>query len=293
MDDWKNRVTQVISTGLKDKDPDQACLVLIYPVGPELGKRFELNRPALIIGRGSDCDIQVDRDSVSRKHARIERRSGAWMLVDLESTNGTYVDDRPIFEHQLLDGDLVKIGSTIFKFLTGGNIETAYYEEIYRMTIIDGLTQAYNKRFLVENLERELARCARSKRPLSLVMIDIDFFKKINDEYGHLTGDHVLKELARRIKGRIRRDEIFARYGGEEFAVMLPEAPLENALQFAEQVRSLVEQDPFEFDADRLKVTISLGVACVTEDLGVDDFIKMADENLYRAKRSGRNRVIG
>ena len=91
------------------------------------------------------------------------------------------------------DGDLLKIGNAIFKFLVGGNIETAYHEEIYRMTIIDGLTQAFNKRYFVENLEKEIPRCTRHQRPLSLVMFDIDHFKKINDEHGHLAGDYVLR----------------------------------------------------------------------------------------------------
>ena len=231
-----------------------------------------------MIGRGQDCDILLDRDAVSRKHARIERVADGWRVRDLGSTNGSYVNDRPIREHELRDGDLVKIGNAIFKFLTGGNIESAYHEEIYRMTIIDGLTQAYNKRYFLEHLERELSSCGRLRRPLSLVMFDIDHFKKINDTHGHLTGDHVLKELAARVRRRVRKDEVFARYGGEEFAVVLRETPHDNAVAYAERLRRLVETDVFVFENEQIPVTVSLGVATVRRGA------QPADE-LHQARR--------
>jgi diguanylate cyclase (GGDEF)-like protein len=293
MDDWKTRITEIRPPDKPAGETGQACLVLIYPAGENLGKRFELQNNEVIIGRGADSDIQVDRDSVSRRHAKLERRGSRWSVVDLNSTNGTYVNDTPTKDRLLDDGDLVKIGNTIFKFLTGGNVESAYHEEIYQMTIVDGLTRAYNKRYFIENLERELARCGRNKRPLSLVMFDIDHFKKINDTHGHLTGDHVLKELAGRVRNRVRKEEIFARYGGEEFIVLLPEASNQNALDFAEQVRRMIERQTFEFEGDAIPVTVSCGVATVAEEMPGDAFIKLADDNLYRAKRGGRNRVVG
>ena len=292
-DDWKTRVTEVRAPAKVEGTGGQACLVWIYPAGADLGRRFELQSTEMVIGRGSDSDLQVDKDSVSRRHARIERRGARWAVVDLGSTNGTYVNDSPVADKLLDDGDLVKIGAAIFKFLTGGNVEAAYHEEIYQMTIIDGLTRANNKRYFTENLERELARIARHRRPVSLVMFDIDHFKLINDNHGHLTGDHVLKELAGRVRSRVRREEIFARYGGEEFVVLLPEAGHDAAIEFAEQIRRLIERDPFLFEGDVIPVTISCGVATVEEELPAEGFIKLADDNLYRAKRSGRNRVVG
>src|SRR5204862_137857 len=135
----------------------------------------------------------------------------------------------------LRDADFLKIGAAIFKFLSGTGVEASYYEEIYRMTIVDGLTGAYNKRYFLEFLEREIARCARYRRPLSLLMFDIDHFKAINDKHGHLTGDYVLRELSRRLLARVRREELLARYGGEEFAAVLPETDLNGARTFAEQ----------------------------------------------------------
>src|SRR5215831_11820531 len=259
-DDWKTRVTRVSQPRVEPSAQAQACLVLIYPPGPMMGRRFELKRD-VIIGRGSDCQVQVDRDSVSRRHARIRHEKDEWLVEDLGSTNGTYVGGDPVKEKRLRDGDLVKIGSTIFKFLSGGSVEQGYYEEIYRMTIIDGLTEAFNKRYFLEYLDRELARCGRYGRPLSLVMFDIDYFKRINDDHGHLTGDYVLKEMARRVRGEVRKDEVFARYGGEEFVIVLPEAGHEAAMRLAERVRQLVSKEPFEFEDDRIHVHISVGVA--------------------------------
>ena len=296
MDDWKTRVTQIRSVHAPADGAGQACLVLIYAGAPgagEIGRRFELPGDELIIGRGADADIQIDRDSVSRRHARLYRRDNNWVVSDLQSTNGSYVNDMPIQEHSLHDGEFLKIGNAIFKFLSGANIEAAYYEEIYRMTIIDGLTQAYNKRYFLENLEREIARCSRHERYLSLVMFDIDHFKAINDNHGHLTGDFVLKELARRVRTRVRKEEVFARYGGEEFTVTLPEATRENALEFADQLRRLVQRETFDFEGDKLAVTISAGVATIKKEIDALAFVKLADENLYRAKRAGRNKVIG
>jgi diguanylate cyclase (GGDEF)-like protein len=293
MSEWKTRITKVQAVK-PSGESGSACLVLIYPPGPDMGKRFPLDKSEFVLGRGADCDIQVDRDSVSRRHAKVVRADTSWNVEDLGSTNGSYVNDNPIQTATLRDGDFLKIGAAIFKFLTGANVEVSYHEEIYRMTIVDGLTGVHNKRFFLEFLEREMARCMRYGRPLSMAMFDIDHFKAINDQHGHLTGDYVLKELAKRLTLRIRREELLARYGGEEFAAVLPETGRAGAMEFAEQIRQIIARDPFEFEGDRLPVTISVGVA-VLEGQPTDPatFIRMADENLYRAKRSGRNRVVG
>ena len=299
MSEWKTRITKVQALRPKGSS-DAACLVMIYPPGSDLGRRFPLDATEYVVGRGADCDIQVDLDSVSRRHARVYRTEQEWVVEDLGSTNGSYLNDGQIQEASLRDGDFLKIGAAIFKFLTGANIEVSYHEEIYRMTIMDGLTGIHNKRFFLEALEKEMARCARHGRPLSLCMIDIDHFKKVNDDHGHLTGDHVLKELARRMSGRMRKEEILSRYGGEEFAVILPETGRIGALEFGEQIRQIIAREPFEYEGDALPITISLGVATIegefsTGPMALDaaGFIKAADENLYKAKHAGRNRVVG
>lgn len=291
--DWKTRITKV--QVLKEPSASgEACLVLIYPPGPDMGRRFPLGTAEVVIGRGSDVDIQIDRDSVSRRHAQVLRSGDGWVVEDLDSTNGTYVNDQVVKRAELRDTDFLKIGAAIFKFLKGSGIESSYFEEIYRMTIIDALTGAHNKRYFLEFLEREIARCARYRRPLSLLMLDVDHFKAINDTHGHLTGDYVLRELSRRLLGRIRREELLARYGGEEFAAVLPETDAAGARTFAEQVRKLVGDEPFEYEGDVFPATISVGVATLEgQDMDALAFIKIADDNLYRAKREGRNRVIG
>ncbi len=297
MSEWKTRITKV--QVLRPKPADgEACLVLIYPTGPDMGRRWELGTDEIVVGRGADCDIMIDRDSVSRRHARVFRVDDQWFVEDLGSTNGSYINDVPIQRSPLRDMDYVKIGAAIFKFLSGNAVETSYHEEIYRMTIIDGLTGAHNKRYFIEFLEREIARCQRYQRPLSLLMFDIDHFKKVNDSHGHLTGDYVLKEMAKRLLGRIRKEELLARYGGEEFAVVLPETNHEGALQFAEAIRRLVATDPFEYEGDSFPVTISIGVSTLEgtyEGQPADplEFIKRADTFLYAAKRGGRNMVVG
>src|SRR5271169_2634047 len=247
MSEWKTRITKV-QVVKPAKETGEACLVLIYPPGPEMGKRFALSRTEIVLGRGADCDIQIDRDSVSRRHARVFRSGESWSVEDLQSTNGSYVNDVPVTKSVLRDADFLKIGAAIFKFLSGSGIEASYHEEIYKMTIVDALTGAHNKR-------------------------------------GHLTGDYVLREMSRRLLGRVRREELLARYGGEEFAAVLPETDITGARTFGEQIRRLIADQPFEYEGDTFVVTVSVGVTCVEgQDIDVTAFIKAADDNLYRAK---------
>jgi diguanylate cyclase (GGDEF)-like protein len=185
----------------------------------------------------------------------------------------------------------VKIGRTIFKFLSGGNVENAYHEEIYRLTTVDGLTQIHNRRYFLEQLEREVSRARRYRRDLSLILFDIDRFKSINDGHGHLAGDYVLTQLATVVRGKIRREDLFARYGGEEFAIVLPEIDGPNAVAFAEKVRRLIEKAPFKFEDTLLQITVSVGVASLADEIDATELVKRSDDKLYEAKESGRNCV--
>lgn len=297
--DDKTEVTTIVQlpsgSGAEQGPKVSDCLVTIYTKDTSLlGKRFVLDFTPVRIGRGSENHIALDSDAVSRRHAYLEQRSGVWWAVDNGSTNGTYVNDEPIkHEASLTNGDHIKVGPTIFKYLSGADVEAKYHEEIYRMMIIDGLTQAHVKRYLLETLEKEVMRAHRHARDLSLIMFDIDHFKRINDNYGHLAGDFVLKELARIVQDRVRRDEVFARYGGEEFAIILPETNLAGAHALAEGLRERIAQSRFIFQGNMIPVTISMGVAPLSaaEKTG-PDLIRSADAKLYEAKRSGRNRVV-
>ncbi len=272
-----------------------ACLVHIYPTGPGMGSRYTLADSPIVLGRGSDCEIRINDHSVSRKHARIQPGSDGYYAVDLQSTNGTYINDVPASMCKLKDGDYLRVGNCIYRFLIGGNVETEYHEEIYRLTIIVALTDIHNKRYFLEFLDRELARSSRYDRPLALVMIDIDRFRAINENLGHLGGDFTLRELSARIKGNIRKEELFARYGGEEFAIVLPETNRDGATLLADRLVRVVNQQPFQYEDKVYTVTISAGVATTSGEKNVSsaEIIRRADERLYQAKNEGRNRVVG
>lgn len=289
--DVKTRITPLEKLSLPAREGDD-CLVVIYSSDARmLGKRHLLADEAVSIGRGSENVMQLENDSVSRRHAVIERDGRHYVLRDLESTNGTYVNDLFVTDCALRRGDQIKIGDTILKYLSGSDMEAQYHETIYRMTIIDGLTGVHNKRFLLETLEREIPRARRYARPLVLVMFDIDNFKSINDHYGHLAGDHVLKEIAQLVKARLRPNDVIGRYGGEEFALILPETEMRGGGAIAEELRQRIEGHPFAFEDEQIAVTASFGVAPLRDGADMLAFIKEADELLYVAKRSGRNKV--
>jgi diguanylate cyclase (GGDEF)-like protein len=270
-----------------------AALVVIH--GDELGKKYDLSDDTYSLGRSTKADIQVDQDSVSRNHAEVVADAGRVSIRDLGSTNGTYVNDEVVAgNHKLRNGDLIKIGRSVFKFIASNNIEAAYHDEIYRLTTIDGLTQVFNRRYFEDTIDREISRCRRYHRMLSLVMVDIDHFKKINDTWGHIAGDAVLKDVARVIGSKIRREDVLARYGGEEFGLVLPEVDHKGATVMAEKARKLVEKHAFTFDGEKIAVTISAGVSSLEKkkDDGAE-LVKRADVKLYEAKAAGRNQVAG
>jgi len=287
---WVTGSDRLVSTTRRD-----ACLVHIYPTGPGMGARYPLADMPLVLGRGNDCDIRINDHSVSRRHARIQPGADGYYAADLQSTNGTFVNDVPASMYKLKDGDYLRVGNCIYRFLAGGNVEAEYHEEIYRLTIIDALTDIHNKRYLLEFLDRELARSARYRRPLALILFDIDRFKAINDDLGHLGGDFTLRELAACVKAGIRKEELFARYGGEEFCVVLPETNRDGSIQVAERIRSLVENHQYQYENKTYSATVSMGVATTTGDeaLTPHELIRQADDNLYQAKHQGRNRVVG
>jgi diguanylate cyclase (GGDEF)-like protein len=271
--------------------PDVASLVLIY--GGELGRRYPLSADMIVIGRDAGSQVPLDLGSVSRRHAKLTCKDRSWWIVDLGSTNGTYLNGKEVdAERQLESGDVLKLGGAVFKFIGGGSIEARYHEEIHRLAVLDGLTGVPNRRYLMDFLEREIARSRRHDRPLSVAIMDIDHFKRVNDTYGHMAGDHVLQSLATLVGKSIRKEELFARYGGEEFAFVLPETAGEQAAGFCERIRRLVEEHSFEFDSMVIPLTVSIGSAVLNSSSDTaKDLIAAADDQLYQAKRTGRNRV--
>jgi two-component system, cell cycle response regulator len=270
-------------------------IVLAHPSERLLGHRFRLARGTEIeIGRGPDCGMSFpDVSSISRLHARLSHRERGVVLEDLGSTNGTYVNDRRIAGPTTLrSGDRFQVGVVHFKFLHELDVEAAYHHAIFDLATRDGLTEIFNKRKFDEELEREFSRARRYARSLSLVAIDADHFKAVNDHYGHLAGDAVLKQIALRVSSLLRSEQIFARVGGEEFAILCPETDEGGAASLAEKLRRTIAAEPFRFADVATGVTCSFGVAQMTEAMErPTDLCVAADRALYVSKGNGRNRV--
>ena len=273
--------------------PTRRAPSLVVVSGYALGTIYRLEKEPLTIGRDPTNAIVVEDVGVSRRHAAVERLGDRAVVRDLASKNGTFVNDETVGEQLLADGDLIHIGHTTYKFLTGDNVEHSYYEDMHLAKVQDELTELPNRRYFNEVLEREAARARRHQRTLVVLLADIDHFKVINDTHGHLAGDHVLREFAQIVRARVRSSEFFARFGGEEFAFVLPEATIDGARVFADAVRRLVEQHEFRYSGAVIPVTVSLGGASwVLEMATTEDLLARADEHLYQAKHAGRNRCV-
>jgi two-component system cell cycle response regulator len=275
------------------QDRDRAYLIVL--AGSSVGEMYKISdgRPT-VIGRGQQADIQVTDEGISRRHAEISHVRDEIVIKDLGSTNGTYCNGEKIGEHVLTDGDKIQVGSTtILKFTFHDSLDETFQRQMYESALRDGLTKIFNKKYFLDRLESEFAFAVRHRAPLSLIMFDIDHFKKINDSHGHLAGDYALTTLARVVSEAIRQEDVFARYGGEEFAVICRGIDLPGAAAFGERVRKQVETHAFVYEGTNIKVTVSIGVASVNERMKEPvELVGGADDALYQAKRQGRNRVV-
>ena len=288
----RKTVVTVISKIGDRKAKADACLVVIY--GQAIGQKYVLKPGEILVGRSSQAQIQIDHESVSRRHARLLYSDQGVSLSDLGSTNGTYVNDEPITERALLNGDLVKVGRTILKYLSTDNIEAAYHEEIYRLTTVDGLTRCYNARFARESLVREVSRAIRYRRPLSVLMFDVDDFARINEEFGHLAGDAVLAQLGKRLRRRLRREDIFARTGGGEFTVVAPEVDKTGCVHLGQRILKIVGETAFGFDDVQIPVTLSVSASALS-DLGEIDYepLTATRKSAFDSSHTSTSRTTG
>ena len=267
-----------------------ACLVVLQ--GQRLGQRINLGDEPLIIGRASEAEFQIIERSVSREHCRITREPAGYRIKDLDSTNKTFLNDQPIIEAELKDGDHISVGNCVLKFMDRSSVEARYHEELYQLATADPLTDLYNRRQFLELIDREIARATNHKRPLTLLIIDLDHFKLINDEFGHPNGDVVLKKFALALRAHSREEFIIARIGGEEFAIVLPEHELAEAMRFANSLRRAIAELEFLLNDVQRKITVSIGAAAWMPNMSsTSDLMRAADEQLYRAKQAGRNRA--
>ena len=269
------------------------CLLQIYPARV-CSEIHRLATRRTLLGRDPACDIALDDNLASRNHAAISADSDGYLLIDLGSTNGTFVDDRRIATEQRLNaGDLIRMGGTILKFMSSQNEEALYHSVIHELMTRDPLTNSFNRSYLIPNLEKSLANCRRDGTEVSVVLMDIDHFKRINDAHGHQVGDEVLRSLCERIRTCLRGKDILARLGGEEFVVVAAGAQINDAVKMAERIRLAISSSPFQTQAGPVSVTCSMGVAASDghEISTVDKLLALADQRLYSAKDHGRNNV--
>jgi two-component system cell cycle response regulator len=277
----------------------RSCLI-IYS-GGETGKRYALDGPRMAIGRLADTQIFIDNQSVSRRHAELEMIGEVTTIRDLGSSNGTRVNEERIAGPvPLKHGDLIRLGKVILKFYEHESLDVLLHDRIYRMATMDAGTEIFNRQYLTDFLNGEFKLAKLIGRPLSLIFYDLDFFKSVNDRYGHSAGDLVLKDSARVVKSVLRKDDILGRLGGEEFIVVLPSTPLAGAVDLAERIRLAVEAHAFALTGDASgpqpppthRQTVSLGVAELHPAMAeARQLLDAADRALYQAKQAGRNRL--
>jgi two-component system cell cycle response regulator len=270
---------------------------LTFLSGDRPGRLVEIDGSELVVGRTDESTLRLDDESLSRRHARFFRLMGNHFVADLQSTNGTFVNGARIAAPtQLADGDRVQLGlETVLRF---GLTDKAVVEEarrLYEATVRDRLTGAYNRHHLDERLASEWAFAQRHGTRLSVLFVDADHFKKVNDTYGHAGGDAVLRSLASTLHSSVRQEDIVARYGGEEFILLVRGLAPDEVSALAERVRGEVAACRIDHDGQTIPVTVSVGVATHEsgrEAASIEALVGAADAALYRAKEQGRNRVV-
>jgi diguanylate cyclase (GGDEF)-like protein len=265
--------------------------------GVETGRTQVIVDQETVIGRGSQCQLHIDDVSLSRRHCRILRSGDSFVIEDLASRNGTRVNGTRIAMTQtLLDGALIQLAAGVtVKFSVKDDLEVQAEKRLYESAVLDPLTGMHNRRHLDDRLRAELAFALRHLTPLSLLILDVDHFKRINDSLGHAAGDLALRMLAERLHRSVRAEDVVARFGGEEFAVIARGIKAVGALMLAERIRETVARMRTPYDQTVITFTISVGVVTMDADRPFDTaeaMLKTADDALYKAKGSGRNRCV-
>lgn len=273
-------------------EPGKACLIVIR--GRSVGQLLELQKLPAVVGRAPEVELTIDDVAVSRRHAQVEQTSEGFVIQDLDSTNGVFVNGLRVQRQGLRDGDRIQVGTTtILKFCFQDELEASFQKNLYDSATRDSLTGLYNRRFFVDTLDIDFAYSYRNETPLTLLLLDLDHFKNVNDTYGHPAGDGVLRETAGLIQRGLRTEDVAARHGGEEFAVLLRYTDAPHGYAIAERIRQSIEEHRFEHDGRVMRVTASIGLTslegrCFRSWQGL---IEAADAFLYKAKEQGRNRT--
>ncbi|AYF45498.1 MULTISPECIES: GGDEF domain-containing protein [Halobacteriovorax] len=285
-------IKAALASANKEAEDKPAALLV---VGGELnGTLFDLTEQELTVGRSAKCEIPLEFNGISREHFKLNATEEGYNVEDLGSRNGTFLNNSKIeAPTELQKGDIIKMGAIALKYLPKGDPERLTYDKLQLEANTDGLTSCYNKSYFNKKLDLEVKKSKVTGTPLSLIVFDLDHFKKLNDNYGHDAGDYVLKELAEVIRTNgIRETDIFARYGGEEFVVLLPKTNIKQSYEIAERLRKAVETHDFIYDDNKLPVTASIGVSDYRQGVSSGtDLFKRADAAVYKSKEGGRNQV--
>jgi diguanylate cyclase (GGDEF)-like protein len=281
-------------------DPARRGPYLLVLSGPQFGELFDVTPGReVLIGRRADADVHLHDDGISRRHASVLVRDGVARLADLGSQNGTFLEGARITEAELRDGARFQVGAhTTVKYVASDDLESATQRALAAAAHEEPLTRLFNRRHFVQRLGAELAAAQRHGRALSLLLLDLDHFARINDEHGHAAGDEVLRTVAGVLRGAVRKEDLVARFGGEEFVVLARETGLGGARTLADRIRRAVERARTRCDGREVAVTVSIGVAV---SVGLTRFepgrteaqvLAAADGALQRAKQRGRNAVV-
>jgi diguanylate cyclase (GGDEF)-like protein len=292
-DDTDTRVSAIAPLRADVQGPDRAYLVAL--AGLSRGEMFKLDSPRSIIGRSPNAHIRLFDDGISREHANVALEEDKVILNDMGSTNGTFCNGVRVTSRELVDGDKIMIGSTtILKFTYHDHLDEAFQQQMYESALRDGLTKVFNRKHFNDLLAKEFAFASRHSTPLALLFIDLDFFKKVNDTFGHPAGDHVLTEVSGVLSGGIRGEDVLARFGGEEFCVLCRGSERDGALEMGERLRQEIADRRYIYGGKIIPVTISVGIALMPDPAITqpEQLLAAADKALYEAKRAGRNRVV-
>jgi diguanylate cyclase (GGDEF)-like protein len=287
-------VTEVVGDD-REAVPGVRHAYLLVMAGTNLGEMIKLGPEPMVIGRSKSAGLRLLDEGVSRNHARIGRSGTDWVVSDLHSRNGTFVNGDRVERRVLEEGDRIQLGRhAILKLVLADHLDHTFQQHLYDSSLRDGLTLAFNRRYFIDRLDGELRFARRHGEPLSVLMLDLDHFKEVNDEHGHLAGDHVLRSFADVMRKSVRNEDVFARYGGEEFAIISRATPLARASILGERLRRATAAMSVQLDPVRIGVTTSVGIASLPEcdtDSALD-LIAAADRALYAAKNRGRNCVV-
>lgn len=266
---------------------------LVAYAGTALGRVFPLTAGQVMVGRAPEAGVTLMDGEVSRNHARLLVEESRVQVEDLESTNGTRVNGEVLHgRRDLHTGDRISIGGHVLKLVFLDSLERAFHETLLDLSTKDPLTGLANRGSILGELQNRFGLSLRYGRPISVVVCDLDHFKKVNDTYGHGAGDFVLHAFGERLMATLREADLAGRIGGEEFLMILPETDLAGARPFAERLRKAIAATPVSMPLGGLTITCSLGIAERTAaDLEAGQLLARADAALYKAKDAGRNQV--